>query len=269
MCEILILERRFCVMKKFLGLLVVVVGMFTLAACDDADNGENAFALLMRAETEMADVDSMVMETEMNMVMELFGQPMYSTSNSRAYTVQVSPTEFEMRVETVTETMDMEIPSTMYFRDGMMYMDMMGERTKFEIPFEEAMQMANVDGFEFEFDESAIISHSVSANGDNRELEFVLDFGSVMDSLSGEVGSMMEMFGDMEGMFDDLTVEMTVVIDADYQIVSMMMAYEMEIEGITTKIEMISTVVQTGGVEITFPDNLDEFEEMDSMMFDF
>jgi len=32
---------------------------------------------------------------------------------------------------------------------------------------------------------------------------------------------------------------------------------------------MTSTIVQMGGVEITFPDNLDEFEEIDSAMMGF
>ena len=253
--------------KKVLSLLVVLAGIFTLVACDDT--GESAFDLLMRVEDQTADVDSMIMEMEMNMTMRMFGQSIESTSTSRTYTVNLSPNEVLMRSETLTETMGMEMPSTMYFRNGMMYMDMMGEQMKFEMPLEEAMQMANVDGFEF--DEDAIISQSISTNGNNRELNFVLDFGSVMDSLSGELGTMMEMFGgiDMEGMFDGVSVDLTVVIDADYQMTSMTMAYEIDIEGTAMSIEMTWTIVQLGGVEITFPDNLDEFEEMDSMMLGF
>ena len=256
-------------MKKFLSLLVILTGVFTLTACQESSNGESAFDFLMRAEAQMVDVDSMIMEIEMDMTMEMFGSPMETTSTSRAYTMLLSPTEIEMRVETVTETMGMEVPSTMYFRDGMMYMDMMGEQMRFEMPLEAAMQMANVDGFEFEFDEDAIISQSVSINGNNRELEFVLDFGSVMNSLGGELDTMLEMFDDTEGMFDGLMVDMTVVIDADYQMVSMMMAYEIDVEGIVMDIKMTSTIVQIGNVEIIFPDNLDEFEDMDSAMMGF
>lgn len=256
-------------MKKIFALLIVFIGVLTLVACEATNDEQSAFALLMHAEEQMADVDSMIIETKMDMSMEMFGQPMETTSTSRAYTVQLSPTEFEMRVETVTETMGMEMPSTMYFRDGMMYMDMMGEQMKFELALEEALQMANVNGFEFEFDEDVIISQSVLENGDKRELQFVLDFESVIDTLGNEIGSMMELLGNMEEIFDGLTVDMTVVIDADYQIVSMAIAYEMDIEGTAMAIEMISTIVQTGGVEITFPDNLEEFEEMDSSMMGF
>ena len=294
-------------MKKIFGLLFVLVGAFTLAACGEAasqgdvgdtgnvannagdagdvannadDTGDvanseevsqekTAFELLSRVEAEMAEVDSMIMETEMEMSMEFLGQPMDVTSASRAYTMQIGPSEFEMRVETVTETMGMAVPSTMYFRDGMMYMDMEEMQTKFELPLEDALQLANVENFEFEFDEESIISQSVSTNGDERELQFVLDFTAMMDSLGGELGAMMEMFGDVEGIFDGLTVDMTIVIDSDYQMISMTMAYEMEFEGSAMDVKMTSTIVQMGGVEITFPDNLDEFEEIDSAMMGF
>ena len=263
-------------MKKIFGLLFVLAGAFTLAACGEASNGqandgENVLELLSRAEATMADVDSMIMETEMEMSMEIFGQPVDTTSTSRAYTVQLSPTELEMRIESVTETMGMEVPSTMYFKNGMVYMDMGEMQTKFELPIEEALQMANVRGFEFEFDEESIISQSVSTNGDERELQFVLDFTAMMDSLGGELGAMMEMFGsmEMEEMFDGLTVDMTIVIDSDYQMISMTMAYEMELKGSAIDVKMTSTIVQMGGVEITFPDNLDEFEEIDSAMMGF
>ena len=226
------------------------------------------FELLERSQDAIMAAGSVLMNMEMEMLMYLETLLLGGATISSEMAVVVrSETDFDMRTE-MTMSMDLafaedealSVITIAYLRDGYMYTDMMGIQTKMALPLDD-MHFMDHAGLA-SFTEEAIIAQSVAA--DKSRLNFLLS-GEVMTNLvDGLVG---DMLGDIDLAITIGNASLTVFLDEDGQLTHMNMDFtiSMEVDGTTlsARITSVTEIVQVGGVTVEFPDNLDEFEEID------
>ena len=175
----------------------------------------------------------------------------------------------QMKIDAMTSVMGMDMEMTIFFKDGVAYMDMMGMQMQMPMSLDELLAEFDVSMDDFEavdFELEDIISQEARVLANGVELEFVLDPDTMNDAME-EAMEMLEMMG-LEG--DDVTIEfkdvlLIAVLNADYHLeyTRMFSSFLIEAEGevIFMEMDMIMEFIQFGGVTIDFPENLDEFIE--------
>jgi hypothetical protein len=202
-------------------------------------------------------------ETAMEMVID--GEALEMTMTSAMGQVIRSETDMDLRMESIMFMDGMEIASITYFRDGVYYMDVMGERFSMDLPLETILYQSGIGVVGFP--EDAIINQEV------REVDegIFLNFTISGDALSNFTNAMMSDLLSSLGL-DDIgmsisDVDFSALIDEEGNLHSMGMAmsYLMEVEGVEIymNMDMIMLITQIGDVTIDFPDWLDEAVSID------
>jgi hypothetical protein len=239
-----------------------------------SQNGEqrSAYEIYMLASEALENAESMIMESSTVMKMDMDGEEMEMVMDAVIEMVMRSETDIDMRMVATTKMDDMEMPSEMYFRNGVMYMDMLGMQMKMEMPLEQMLEQVNSTGA-LDFPEEAILDASMTAVDGGTKITFTLS-GSVMSDMIDELtGGILATMGidDMDMSVNMGDIIYVVVVDADYMLTTMDMTMfvSMEVDGETMSMDVVTSmeVIQIGGVEITFPDYLDDFMDMSGAMF--
>ena len=259
-------------MRKSILLLFAMVVALAMAACGaDANMSPEeaaAFDRYMRASEALMEAGSLKMESQSVMVMAFDGEVEEIRSTATASQVIHSETNVDMHMEMLMTVQGMSIPTTIYFRNGWYYMDMMGMGMRMPFPLEDVLEQANAGLLDFS--EDAITFQEVRNIDSGLELVFRLDASAMSDLLDGMVSGMLETIGLSEDMgitmnFGD--IDFSVILnDADeLQSMDMAFTYTMEFEGEVIDVSMstYTQIVQVGGVTINFPDYLDDFMEVD------
>lgn len=248
--------------KKICAVLLAALMVFALAACNAPETLRTVYQIYTRANEAMKSVDSLLMDISVDMRMEVMGQSMDVTMTGTAAEVIRSETDIDMRMEMSTSVFGQELGITAYFKDGVYYMDSMGQKVKMAMSVADMMKQSNTEAFMFP--ESAVKESSVTDKDGGKEISFSLD-GAALDDM------LMQQMAGMDALLDlgaDLSigdVSLRAVVDKDERLQSMVLAYtlEMGIEGQTANADcrISLTVVQYGGVTVEFPDDLDTYEE--------
>ena len=222
-----------------------------------------AYELFTNASESLAEAASILMHSEVDMTMVLDGLTMDITMTSEIAQVIRSATDIDMRMESTATAMGMTMPSVIYFRNGMYYIDMMGMQSRVPMPLEEVLEQTGL----IEFPEDAIISQAVMAGDLTTEVTFTLSgyaMESFVESLAGGMFEMLDL-GDLSMSIGD--IEITAILDSDGFLSSMLMnmTISMMMEGVSasTSMNMRTEVLQVGGVTVDFPDYLDDFPDFD------
>jgi len=239
-----------------------------------------AFVLYSNAFAALDDVDSLAMRSLMETSMYVDGESFDMVADMTMYIVALSPTDFHMQVDSV---MDMgllgQVSSSMFFRDGYMYMtgEMMGgsRESGFRMPLalEDAMEMLGADALNATFEEHMIQSYEMRDVPGGTEVDFVIvGMAELFDDLFDSVFAML---GD--GLYDlDMDIELgdvffSMLVDNDGNLVHFDMNMDMSISAEGETIRMSSTsrteIIQIGGVSVSFPAYLDSFAELPGMLF--
>lgn len=248
--------------KKILIIVGVSVSLLSLTACNSGGGSYTAFELYERSLEQMEDIDSLIIEFDM--------KAEYSVAGTSEQTDMSLLMSLEMLGEDnanlAASGSAMGIEIDLYFRDGYMYTEAMGERSREAMDFDEAFEMTGGNLIGSTIEEDSIESSSVeSIAGGGYRLNFALD----------PVSMIAEAFGDSiagipfsEDMIDGGTIDMTFYIDADYYmtraIIEMDFSFTMLGETMLIYMEMDATYVQLGNVTVAFPDWLDGFGATDN-----
>ena len=223
----------------------------------------NALELLERSHQAQEEIDSMIMDVDVEL-----GVSMPGMSVDIPMTMRLEmESEDRMRMDMNVSMMGMDMDTTTFLRDGYEYT----EEEEFGVVnrSRSAVDTAGaIEAFEM-FDttfvtENMIEDSSASRTNDGYRLELTLDIDSMMPFF--ENLDMMDDLFDFDDVFGDWHISMIMYIDGDYLPISLELNMEVEvaIEGMdaTMVLNMIMTMVQFGDVTIDFPYWLDEMGEV-------
>ena len=268
-------------MKK-LAILIFVLS-FAFAACGGDSEEEytptevlqeveeqqeqlSAFAMYLQASKALEAAESLRMLSIANSSIDLDG--FFIEMTMRSYIDQVihSPTEIDMRMDSVTNVDDEEIPMISYFRGDVLYIlgDTHGEGYKFSLSLEEAVQIAGTEILSF--NESSVINQEITNLPNGTSLTFTLN----QDTMSETVEAMSEALAVILGGFlDDFNmwisdIDAQIILNDNKEIESIDMTMSLDIEELNLSMQSKISVqiLQIGGVEINFPDFLEDFLEI-------
>ena len=261
-------------MKKILLILLcVLLSTGLLVSCNGSPQQMEAYSLYQAMNEAVVDVTSIVANSQADMVMTIAGETFTISSASEVQQIIRSETEFDMAMFT---SMDMSafgmgaMETTMYYRDGWLYMDLGGTGMKFPLPIDALAQFGmetDVLGIP-EFTSDAIVVSGVEEVGNNNRLHFTLSGAALSELMDDTMGDIMNLMG-VAGLDMDITYgDMSFVVYLDesnlpieqHVMFSIEMTAEGEIVSMSADISMSDVVFNTL-TSINFPPYLDNYVE--------
>jgi len=215
---------------------------------------------------EMAAADSFIMGSVIHMVMDMDGESLDVEMDMLISQVG-SGVDVQMKIDMITNMMGMEMPMTIFFKDGVAYMDMMGMQMQMPMSLDELLAEFDISMDDFEpvdFELGDIISQEARAIPGGTELTFVLNPDAMNDAMEDAM-EMLAMLGldgeDVDIEFEDIMVIAILNDNNELEYTRMFSGFSMEADGelIFIEMDMAFEFIQFGGVTINFPDNLDDF----------
>lgn len=263
-------------MKKRIAILLSVLLIFTMVTACGSDkeaeskqDGASQNQQTLTAEEIMGkclekakNADSMDMTMTMKMDMEFGGETM---SQNMGYDIQmnnVTNENLEMAAIINTDMGTEDMSQTMYYKDGVYYMDMLGQKYKMAMGIDEVMSsVGGVNSFmDMNLEDFATLE-AEEASEDGYILNFVLDSTAISDMANSLMG---ELADGAELSVESLSGVYYLNFDFLPKEISMDMKMSMNMEGmeIVVNANILATYESIGEhIDITFP-NFDEYEEM-------
>jgi len=266
-------------MKKLaLVLAIVLMCSLVLAGCSQKE----AYDLYMDMNEAMLGVTSSDVSADVNMKMTAAGESFDISMKMDIQQITRSETDIDMKMDITMGLGELgammgmeEIVMNMYFTDGNMYYDMMGQKMKIAMDLESAMEMmgvGDVGAMSIDFDKESIAESSVKSVGDDKELSFVLRGEMLSNVIDQMVGSMMQNMGlgdDMQISFGDVSYTALIGKDSLPKTEHMVFSMNMDImgESATADYDMFMTNHSFNSIDvIEFPDFSDYLEVDASLM---
>ncbi len=262
-------------MKKKIALLLSVLLIFTMVTACGSDKGSEskqdgaaqnqqtltAEEIMGKCLEKAKNADSMDMTMTMKMDMEFGGETM---SQNMGYDIQMNNAtneNLEMAAIINTDMGTENMSQTMYYKDGVYYMDMLGQ--KYKMAMDPTEVMANMGGANTltDMDIEDFATLESEEDGDGYSLKFVLNSTAISDmanNLMGEFADGAELsVENISGVFH---------LNSDFMPdeITMDMKMSMNMEGMEVVVNANSLVVYESigeHIDITFPD-FSEYEEM-------
>jgi len=247
--------------KKMLTTMGVGILLLSLTACSSYE----AFELLELSNEVMEEVESAVMDLDMEISMGAGFGSITVPLNARMAVEHISTTDANISMEATMNLMGMSSNMNLYYRNGHLYADEDGFRER--IPMSLAMAMDEIVGpfaISTDINENWIEEYSFEPTDDGHRLEFTLD-GSALNQImdSDFIEALVEEIADPGSHINHESVVMVIYIDEDYYQTSI----ELEMEATTTAnhqqveiaIDLTLDIVETGDdVTVSFPAWLDQ-----------
>ncbi|MCL2422056.1 MAG: copper amine oxidase N-terminal domain-containing protein [Defluviitaleaceae bacterium] len=229
-----------------------------------AADGPTAYELLTKASDALLEAGSVLMTADMNIAMVLDGESLGTVQMTSVISQIIrSETDIDMKMESTTTVEGETFQTVTYFRDGVYYVDILGEQFRMPMPLEDLMGQTGL----VEFPEHAVIAQDTAVVGGRTQLSFTISGTAMEDFISSMMGEMFNLLG-LDGLNMQLSnMDITAVLDEDGTMHNMRstMTLTMAFEGISISMamDMLTEVVQIGGVTIDFPANLDDFVDLE------
>jgi len=225
----------------------------------------SALDLYNKANAALRNIDSVEMEMDMDMTIEADGETINMQIVSNIRQVMRSETDIDMAMDMKMSMLGMDINTKMFFRDGLLYTEMMGQKIKAPMPIEEAMAQANTDMIDFP--EAAVKDMAAKDVEGGVEVSFTLIGAFLNDELIKQMGNMEELLDDdyVTFTFGDVTLVAVIGEDNTFKSLRMAFVFDMEIDDEMAQAECVIDImfIKFGGVIVTFPSDLDDYIEMD------
>lgn len=222
----------------------------------------------MAAATALNNAENVSMEMSTQTTMKIAGQTMDITVSGL---VQLTRTDgkLEMQMDEKMGSAGQEIPMTIYYKDGYMYMNMNGTaKMKMAQPEDELLQSQNVGAQVF--DKQYVKDVKSEKAGDGTKLTFTVDgkgLDALVKSAENSLGSSADASLSEAGMaFGDATIIVTLDKSGAITNEDVTMSFTMKAGGedVTADIHSVVNNIKIGGANITFPGDLDSYSEMPS-----
>ena len=219
-----------------------------------------AYELLNRAGEVLIESGSVMMTTESLMSISMLGETIEVQQSGTVAQVIRSETDVDIRMDLTTTVFGTEMQMISYFRDGTVYVNILDEWVKMEMPMEDFLAQT---GMHMAYQEENIISENIVSTGEGYLINYTLAGVDIISMIEASMVGMEDLDLDhFELNMSDAVI--TTLIDRDGTLRSMDMFMTMEIVVqdtlVSTAVEMRNVVIQMGDVEIDFPEELDEIE---------
>jgi hypothetical protein len=253
-------------MKKIVVMLLVLTLMLTMTACvgSGPKTAQAAYDIYSRAAEAMSNIESLAANTNMTMSMSYEGEEIKIELAGFIKEVILSETEVEMQLEMNTSTMGQDMEIKAFYKDGIYYMESLGQKVSMEMPLDQMLEQANTKALSFP--DTAIKSQRATEKDGGQELSFTLDGTVLTDAIAGQLGNLSAMLGEQPDMtLSD--IEYMVFIDGKSSLKTTWMSFSMEMgmmgETIPVSAEISMEYVQINNVSIDFPADLDSYPLID------
>lgn len=256
-------------MKKILSILLMLALTMSLVGCGTkGSSGEGAQALkpievYANAQKNLQEVNSMEMNIKGSVNVTIGEESMDMTIDASVKELIHSETDVDLEMLMSMglqgqPTMDMKA----YFKDDVMYYDMLGMKYKTALPMEEAMSQTYSEMPEF--DEALLSDSKIEDSESGKRITFDVKKENIKELLGDSVDNMLESMkmNDMGIEFTDFKFIMEV--DENEMVKSYQMVYGAEYsyqgETMAMTFDMTCEVVSINEItEIAFPDDLDTY----------
>lgn len=207
--------------KKLFCLLAVMVMALGLAACGDSkdgsssDSGKSDFDAFMEVQNNMQDIKDMEFKMKMDMDMTLSESEKTSstvTGTCKEVIKSKDDVQMEMKYAMNIPEMETKMDGTAYFKDGVVYMDLMGQKVKMDNSNEMASMMQTVDTSEMlNITKEMVSDLQVKTEGSDTIYSFKIDPTKALDYFKNNANG----YEDITNLGDVTFDHMDVVITAD------------------------------------------------------
>ncbi|MDR2486592.1 MAG: hypothetical protein LBD12_01370, partial [Clostridiales Family XIII bacterium] len=228
-----------CSKMKLLALMLcLLLGAVTmLGAC--GGSGENAaggggggsladlYKLYKDVAAKMEGADSVAMDYEMDIAMDFMGQSVEMKGTGDIVVVRNSATDVQMKMGMAMQAEalgEQEITTSTYFKDGIMYMDAMGQKIQLATDVKDALNQSNAELLEFE--ENAVLEASSEKTAEGTLVKMAID-GKAVEALMQD--RLQNMTGGLSGggTVSIGTINLELLVDKDNNILSYRMLMDM------------------------------------------
>lgn len=206
--------------KKLFCLLAAMVMMFGLAACGDkdggaSDSGKSDFDAFMEVQKNMQDIKDAEFKMNMDMDMNMSGSETVNTTMTatcKEILKDKNDIQMEMKYKMSIPALETDMDGIAYIKDGVVYMDLMGQKVKVDGSNEMASMMQTVDTNEMLNITNEMVSDlQVKTEGSDTIYSFKMDPAKAIDYFKSNVKS----YGDLSALADLSFDHMNVVITTD------------------------------------------------------
>jgi len=250
-------------MKKFILLLTVAVLCLAMAACGNKDAAQ-AFEIYSQMEETVANASSLEMVIDGAMVMSSGSESIDVAVGVNMKQVIRSETDVDLEMTMDMAYTGMSLTSVIYYKDGYMYQDIMGQKLKTVADVEEVMDQSYSSGLKIT--EALIKTSKVEKVDGGNKVTFTLKEEAANDMLGEIVDSMLQGM-DMTGVTTKMgDVQCTALVDEEGypKTYNILFDFSMEQGGETVKFDydMTTEYVSFDSIDaIEFPADLDTYIE--------
>jgi uncharacterized lipoprotein YehR (DUF1307 family) len=252
--------------KRLVTLLAVAMALvlaLSLAACggkgDTKTNSDDAYKIFEKAFKEANDAEQMSMNLDTKISMDIAGTKTDMTMKGPIKTITTAPMQLESTLETQIMGVDMSI--SMWFKDGYMYTEAMGQKSK--SPMDEELALESSNASIASFDKKYLKKTTDKSVTGGTEYTFEIDGAALKELVAGATGSSGVDLNSADITWGDASVKVT--IDKDGKMIGQEVIVSLDVEayGQTIKmdLDMKITDIKTSGVEINYPADLDSYPE--------
>lgn len=254
--------------RLFSRLLPAIFGLMLISAMpvfaqQDAE-AKSAYEQLLAKSQEMSDGN---MFCHLNMDMREGDMSLNAAMDmNMLYKNMLQPDQMQFMCQYIIYIEGQPIPMTVWYYDGYMYSDFMGQKTKMRTNMAEAVQTVMTSANALNVSTDFFSDLSLSTSGDQRILNYKMD-GSKMNAYLNQVFSQMGLTSLLNGIqinVHDISGNYALNPDNTYSTAQVSMGIDMSAEGETVTIDVdgqIEVLNPGQPVEIFYP-NLAEFVEV-------
>lgn len=246
-------------MKKRISFLTLtLVFIFTLSSCTSM----TAYEQYNKAVESMSADESISMDMVMDISLTYLGTSMGLDMSGLVKQVRSSDTDIDMEMDMSIQMLGISQNVHAYYQDGYYYMEIYGQKIKYEMSIEDALSQTGAQPVQFS--EDSIYEQTTEKKDGGTQLTFTVDGAAMSDMLSDQLSSLGAMGTedmDIDMDFGDLTIN--ALVDKNNNFISMTMDVNVTagVEGETMEIGLFIELnnIQYGGVTIDFPEDLDSY----------
>lgn len=221
--DLCIKERSFTIMKKKLFcMLAVMLMVLGLAACGgdkdggSSDSGKSDFDTFMEVQKKMQDIKDMEFKMDMDMDMALSESEKTSTAitgTCKEVIKSKDDVQMEMKYTMNIPELEQKMDGTVYFKDGIVYTDIMGQKIKTDSTSELASTVQTVDTSEMlNITKEMVSDLQVKTEGSDTIYSFKIDPTKALDYFKNNASG----YEDIAALGDNITFDrMNVVVTTD------------------------------------------------------
>jgi hypothetical protein len=246
-----------------LATMMVLVAALALTGCPAGSGGEKSstsgtpYEQYMTAAKALANAKGYSMDTDVDMSLEIMGQKMDIPIKGSILYSRKSDTDVQMKTVQKTTILGQEMEIISYFKDGYLYTETLGTKTKMESPLSSVMATSSAP----EFAKGAIKDSSSKKGEGGTEMSFTVDGSAMKDIVTKNMSGMGEMISADDMVFGDAKI-VTTINGEEIVNFSMKITFEMTIQEQKTDCTMTLKMqnIKMGDQSIEYPNDLDSYQ---------